>query len=338
MQKQKVILQIVFGVLVASFFLWLTYRKNPDQTLELLLKTNVSLFVLGGFATIAGNIIRAWRWNVFLKHSGESPQLNLATSFSCVMNGYVINTMLPRGGEVARCVQAARLYQIPLSTVLGTLVLERLLDVLAVLMLFVWMFAHYAKTTIKVNNWLWGQVFEPALRGKGNAATVTAFLLLTLFFVLIAVVVKKKFVSTDSVKKAFKKFLLGFSMLSQPSAYMGVLFSSAALWLCYGLSYYLVFFSQDIGHHYSLGLSDAFAVMAIASLGMVVPTPASAGTFNFFCQKALVLMFGVNNIEAGAYAAVYFLCNLGFVWIGALFGFLSFYIQSGFHKNKTKTS
>ena len=101
------------------------------------------------------------------------------------------------------------------------------------------------------------------------------------------------------------------------SAYGAIALSSLMLNLGYGAMIYCAFLAFDLQATYNLGVEAALAVLAISSLGMVVPTPAGTGTYHKFFSEGLILLFAVPAVPALACAtALHAIGNLTYLAIG----------------------
>ena len=72
---------------------------------------------------IVSHVLRAYRWKLLLEASG-SP-LTVTRSLAALFIGYIANLAVPRLGEVSRCLVLKRTNLIPVTSSLGTVVMER---------------------------------------------------------------------------------------------------------------------------------------------------------------------------------------------------------------------
>ena len=118
--------------------IWLSLRGMTGENKgEYLLKTWQAaekgwLIVMAVIAVIS-HLLRAERWRMLLEPSGNKSQLNY--SFLSLMVGYLVNLVIPRGGEVSRCYNLYKLDETPVDTSFGTVVIERIVDVACLLIL-----------------------------------------------------------------------------------------------------------------------------------------------------------------------------------------------------------
>ncbi|MBC8046189.1 MAG: flippase-like domain-containing protein, partial [Fimbriimonadaceae bacterium] len=127
----KFIVFLGFGI----FLLWLIMRNvDEDQKAEIkesFLHANYWWVLLSVAIGILSHVLRAVKWKMMLEPLGKSPRL--LTTFYSVMIGYLVNMAIPRLGEVTRCGILQRYEKIPFDKSLGTLVVERSIDLLSLI-------------------------------------------------------------------------------------------------------------------------------------------------------------------------------------------------------------
>jgi glycosyltransferase 2 family protein len=122
------------GVFSSVVFLTLAVQQvDWARTAATLREANWILASLGVGAALAAIVAFAFRWRLLLSSTAE---LSVRDAFAYIMIGYLANIVFPlRMGEVARAVLLGRRHGIKASVVFGSVVLERTLDVLTILML-----------------------------------------------------------------------------------------------------------------------------------------------------------------------------------------------------------
>jgi glycosyltransferase 2 family protein len=135
LQALKLLLFISIGLLLV----WLSIRgldeETKKQTVEAFKKANYTWVFLSIVVGILSHWSRAVRWNMLMQPLGHSPRTS--NTFFAVMVGYLANYAFPRLGEVTRCSLVSRYEKVPLNEALGTVVAERIIDVITMLTLFV---------------------------------------------------------------------------------------------------------------------------------------------------------------------------------------------------------
>jgi hypothetical protein len=224
--------------------------------------------------------------------------------FSATMVGYLVNNVVPRAGELVRPYALAKVETLSTSSVLGTVVVERILDMLALLSLLVSLPIVYDGPLNESFPWL-------TQSGKITAAV------LGVFMAIMAVLVFRRKIAdrligavirlfperiADKSKRLADSFLDGFLIMKHPRNFFGVVVSSLLIWLMYVLMTYTSF--QIFGLEQWLGMRAAVVVLAISSIGVALPTPGATGTYHFFTMQTLVGLFSISDELALSYATV----------------------------------
>ncbi|MBL7969916.1 MAG: flippase-like domain-containing protein, partial [Prolixibacteraceae bacterium] len=121
----------VLGILI----FWVVYKDQDMDRIKSILSNDVNYFwiIVSLFLGLLSHVSRTIRWNLMIEPLGRKPRM--LNTFLAVMVGYLMNLALPRMGEVSRCGVLARYEKIPFTKLVGTVVLERLIDVLMLLLL-----------------------------------------------------------------------------------------------------------------------------------------------------------------------------------------------------------
>ena len=128
--------RLALGIGVSGFFIWLVLRGvDPAEVIEQISQANVWYFLASIFVGTAGYFVRALRWKVLLHPL--KPDTALRSRFAGVSIGFAINNLIPaRVGELARAFALTRVEPITLSGSVGSLVVERFLDSIVLVTLF----------------------------------------------------------------------------------------------------------------------------------------------------------------------------------------------------------
>jgi len=264
-------------------------------------------------AFMLSNLSRALRWNMLIHPLGYP--VKLFNTFWATMAGYFANMALPRMGEVVKPGLVSRYEKVPLETLMGTIVVDRILDVIMLLGLI-------GLTFLLELDRIWEFVSSSAVPGGGGITSLLTnkWVLLTGVLgvvVLIALLVfRKKLVETALFKK-LKTILLGFwegilsiRKLENPILFI---FHTLFIWLMYYLMTYLCFFA--FAPTANLPLLAGLTVFVFGGLGMVIPAPGGMGSYQYLVTQALIL-YGVDGDNAFSFSMIIFVtvsfCNIFF--------------------------
>ena len=131
----KKTLKIVLPILLGAFILYWVYRDfDFSRVREVLLHdTDWGWMLLSLVPGVLSHVFRGWRWKQTLEPLGASPRRG--SCVDAIFLSYAANLVLPRVGEVSRCGVLARHDQVSFAQSLGTVVTERLIDTLCILLI-----------------------------------------------------------------------------------------------------------------------------------------------------------------------------------------------------------
>jgi len=283
---------------------------------------NANLFWVGisMLCGVLSHVARALRWNLLLQPMGyrASPW----ASFHAVILGYLVNMVLPRVGEITRPAVLSKVENIPFNKLVGTVVVERVVDLLITLLIAVAIFFIQFQTISDFVTQLFADFNTQNAFLYGGIATV---LLIGLY---IAYKNRHWFYKLPIIGK-FQSFIEGlldgmktvFS-LEQKGLFI---FYSIFIWVMYFLMPFFIFYALDGTAH--LGASAGLTVLLFGTAAMIVPIPGGVGTFEFMVPAALAL-YGISPLIAKSYAiithAIQFMVILG---VGA-FSIIYFLIKN----------
>ncbi len=294
-KKLLTILQYLFFLGLGVFLVWWSIHKMGDKNWQecktALKSARFILFIPVFFILVASHVSRAIRWKILMKPMGYSPRL--VNTFFAVMVGYLANLAVPRLGEVLKCTILGKYEKVPADKLVGTILVERAVDVVSLLIVFIiaivsqaTIIGAYAKTTIR-NNFLSGNS-----EGIFIKLIVLTTVLVALFFLLKFIF--RKYSDIGIVKKInmlFRGVGAGLSSIKNLENKTAFIFHSVFIWSCYAAGTYLGFFV--IPETSGLPIAAAFPVLAFASIGMII-TPGGIGSYQWFIMGVMVL-YGIDE-------------------------------------------
>ncbi|MBS1494544.1 MAG: flippase-like domain-containing protein [Bacteroidetes bacterium] len=279
---------------------------NFDDLVNELKKTNYFLAIAGGLVgVLIGSYFRALRWRYFLNPIKEN--ISMKNLFPPIMIGYMLNSVIPRGGEFTRPIILARNEDISKAASFGTILVERIFDVLSVLGAFgISLFAFRDKLGAAFPEY---NVEKIALISSLGTLAVIVFIIVVIFNFeksehIIEKITSKFFPEKFQIKikKFFSSTMSGFLFIKYPKDYLPIFIYTVLIWIMYLLSAYITFFACGINN---LNLVDANLVLTMITFAMFLPLPGnSAGAFHYICTGTLVNIFGIDREVAFGYATV----------------------------------
>ena len=290
--------RLIIGCLIGLVFLYLAGRKVDFGLMwEALDKVNYWLVLLAVPVIFFSHFLRALRWRYLMD---PIKRVDVASLFSALLIGYMANILMPAHlGELVRAYVLAKKREVSASSTFATIVVERIIDVFALLLLMVFAILLYP-----FPDWI----------NKAGYAMLVGTVGLFVFLILL----KKYFTFFERILKLFfgplpkglqerlmrgiERFVLGLVPLRSGRHYPVVAVLSVVIWACYGFIIHLVLYAFDFVSVYHLPWSTSLIVLVVTTLGIVVPSsPGYVGTYHWLCQISLA-MFGVPGGPALSFA------------------------------------
>ena len=333
--KKKIftILQYLLFLGLGIFLAWLSI-KDIDQEKRAQIRTAISharywlifpVFII----LIASHFVRAVRWKLLINSLGYHPKTQNA--FFAVMIGYMTNQAVPRLGEILKCTMLARYEKVPADKLIGTIILERIIDAITLLSIFAITLAIQPGLYTDLINAFFHSPHDPAKK-KIPGFLIAAILigLLALGIVLWMIIKKKNFSDVIALfKRIGKSVWQGISAVQHLKRRGLFLFYTIALWSLYFLGGYVGFYALQETEQY--GVKEAFAVLSAGSIGMIA-TPGGIGAYALLLKKTMEL-YGLQEGIALAFGWILWLVQTFVILIGGIFSFAAI---PYFNKRKEK--
>lgn len=308
-RSKNIVKFIVFTVVIVAL-MYLAFRDvNFDELLIQLKKANYLLALLASLiGVLIGGWLRAYRWKFFLEPVKD--RIRFRNLFSSMMIGYMMNSVVPKSGEVSRPVVLAKQEDISRAAAFGTIIAERIFDMISLFISFGFCLFYFRESIFDA----FGNDFEQyALYGSIVVFTgVVIIVVMILNFQRTEFFIEKYLTGflPEKIKPKVKEILVslinGFLFIKYPKNYFIIFFLSVLLWLSYVLSTYVMFFAFGI----DLNFLDANLLLTIITFTLVLPLPGnSAGAFHVVCTTVLVSIYSINKELALSYATVSHLLN-----------------------------
>lgn len=299
----KTILQYVIILAVTALLIWFSLRGlTGEDKGEYLLKTwrtaDKGWLLLMALIAMVSHLLRAERWRMLLEPSGYRGKLSY--SFLSLMVGYLVNLVIPRGGEVSRCYNLYKLEDTPVDTSFGTVVVERIVDVVCLLILIsIAFFLEWDKLIL---------FLETLPLSAQDASGVSKTLVyagagLLLLVLLVVVLVKRNRKLNAFFVRTWHGFKGGFLSIFKLKNKGLFIFYSLLIWSLYFLMSYTVILAFPETEH--LGIAAVFSLFAIGSIAMAVPLPGGTGSYHVLVPQGLVFLYHIPQADAVAFTFIF---------------------------------
>jgi uncharacterized protein (TIRG00374 family) len=318
--KQRIIsfLQYLFFLLLGIGLFYYTFTKFDIKTEDLwddISNLKYGWILLSLIVALFSHLSRAARWKMMLKPLGYD--IHYQNSFFGVMVGYLFNTAIPRSGEVARCTFVRKYEKIPVSVLLGTVVMERVLDIILFLIFVLIAFILQGKVLANYFNNIYFQ---------GNSNNSTTY---TTLYILAALIIigtptfyylyKRELLpdflheKLSNLAGGFKQGLISVFKVENPILFI---LHTVFNWFCFYLMNYLCLYAFEPTA--KLGPTIGLMVFVFGTFGVMLPTPGGVGTYQAMVTNILHI-YGVNGKSAFFLSNIIFISQTIFnILIGAL--------------------
>lgn len=319
-QFLKFLAFFVLGVLL----LWLAFRNIDFRSLGKGLKEAKYIWlILSILFSIFAYISRARRWTLLIYPLGHKP--SLINTFYAMMTGYLANMALPRIGEISKCVALGKKENIPIDRLLGTVVIERTIDFLSLLMIMIIMIFVDGNTLgpFLLDN-VWAPMQDKLSEIFGFAWIFWILIAFTGISVLYLVYIfRKKLRKIRFFSKVFDTawgITHGLKTITVLQHKWEFIFHTLFIWVNYTLMTWVVVFAVKSTSH--LDLADGIFLLVIGGLAMSAPVQSGLGAFHFIISRGLLVIYGIPLEDGLVYAILAHESQLVF---GAIVGFYSLY-------------
>lgn len=304
----KRILQIAVIAALTVFFLWLFLRNANLREVGAILGRSGLRWVLAGFlVNILALIFRTIRWRTLLEPTDPPPFY--ATFFANAV-GYMSSIVLPiRASDLARPVLLSRRTSHRFSGALGTILCERVLDLTAILLMFVFFAA------LRWDEFSHDRTIGPWFYIVRAGAITSAVILVALWSFLVGLrfgreairrmhewlgrFVPRRF--RDSWMHFFDTFAETLRITKYPRAFGLVVLCTVITWTCLTAQFWFA----TMAVHEPLPYDASFFVTGVTTVGLAIPTPGGIGGFHKACQLVLTRFYAF-TVDASVAVAVLF--------------------------------
>ncbi len=297
MRWQSVLVFLLSVALIA----WFLSGVDLHELERVLARAHPGWIAAGVASVLLTYVMRAVRWQVLLSPivSGKRT-VSFRNSFRITVMGFTATNLLPgRLGEILRPYLIAKVEPVSMAAALATILIERLMDMAAIMLLFG---VFLIMTSAQVG---------PDVKWVGAVASGTAVLALgLLIFGAGHPDVLRRWSNgftrrlpariADVAGRFAHTLVDGLLVMRQPRAVLGAVALSVLLWLSIALTIWFSALALDL----TLAFPDTFLVVMYLVVGVAVPVPSGVGSYHFMYQLAVTSMFHVSRDVAAAAAIV----------------------------------
>jgi glycosyltransferase 2 family protein len=301
----KAIRSVVF-LLIGILLIWIAFRGISFRDLSaILLKANYSWLIVSVVISIGGFAIRSRRWMLLMEPLGQMPSFK--NTYHSVLTGYLANMLFPRLGEVSRCAALSKKEGMPFDKLIGTVILERTIDLISVLIIMAFLLVYGSSSS---GAFLTENIFKPMNTRLSVWFGFSGVLYIILTAVLAGIVYlifkfRDKLSNHRLFKKAFR-FMSGIAdglkTIAGLKRKWEFIILTILLWSAYLLMAWVPVFCLESTS--GLDLGAGIFILVIGSLGMAVPVQSGIGAFHWIVSRGINFVYGIPLDQGLAYATI----------------------------------
>lgn len=255
------------------------------------------------FFSVISHVLRAYRWNLLLSPIGYT-HLSTWRTFKAVMIGYLANLVAPRVGEITRCGVMKREDNVNMSASIGTVVAERLFDLLMLAsLIFLGLILEFDKLSGFFIDFFDSKSDGLSLSPEAlNLFIVFGFILVILLITLwwFRERVKRKPLYFK-VRSFIREMMNGFTSVLRLENKFGFWTSTLLIWLLYFVMAFVLFYSIESTSH--LGFIAGLSVLIMGGIGMSAPVQGGFGVYHILVGSIL-LTYGIAEKDGYFFATL----------------------------------
>ncbi len=290
---RNLVMKIIPPLLLGGAILYWMYRDFDFQRISDVLwhEMNWTWMLLSFPFGILAQMMRGWRWKQTLEPMDM--KVRSSVSVNSIFLSYAVSLVIPRIGEFTRCGVLKRWEGTSFSKALGTVVTERAVDTLTVML--------YSGIILLFQLSIFGTFFRKTGTSLDNI--LSSFSLMGWFVTLVCGaaallllhLLLKNLSIYNKVKTTLGDIWEGVLSLRNIRSLPLYLFYTVGIWGCYFLHFYLTFFCFDFTA--DLGIGCALVAFIVGNFAVIVPTPNGAGPWHF-AVKTMLILYGVQDEQA----------------------------------------
>ncbi|MFB6307420.1 MAG: lysylphosphatidylglycerol synthase transmembrane domain-containing protein, partial [Flavobacteriales bacterium] len=256
-------------------------------------KANFFWIILSMICGLLAFFSRGIRWIYLIESMGY--KAGTGNSINAVIVSYLANLAFPRIGEITRCTALNQVDEVPVSKLFGTIILERAIDMLMLLLL--------VTLTVLLNIEVFGGFFMDMLAQKKAQTNIPShylFIGLSILFGVLLVIflfrkkitklalINKLLLLWENVKEGLR------TILNMKKNKLAFFIHTVFIWTMYYLMTYLCIFSLEATA--DLSMSESLFLMVAGGLGMIAPTQGGIGAYHLMIKGGLGVLGFVEEI------------------------------------------
>lgn len=286
LRKLLSLIKILVPILLAVVLIYIAF-KNVDFNAfwDNLSRVNFNWVMVSLAISVIPYVARAYRWNILINALGYRTKLYPTTL--AIVIGYFANLAVPRLGEVVRCGFLQRTSKVPFTVSVGTVITERIVDLITLLILLVIaLILEFDVLSSFLGPYLSNPDFASIYWTLGALSIAGGIGVVVLWLFML----QGKF---PKLQNLVKELVSGMLAIRKIKNLPGFLVATVIMWVVYFLMSYLIVFSLASTSH--LGLDAGLLLLVTGGIAIAIPVQSGFGTYHTLVT-ALLLVYGIPEV------------------------------------------
>lgn len=284
--KAKKTVKYILSFALAAVLVWFAFRKVDWTAFLDGLKETRWIWIPAFFAASIGALVfRALRWKMLLRPLDGSTRTLSVWDANNV--GNLANVVLPGSGEFVRCGYVCK--KAGYDAVLGTAVVERACDMLAIVLLFV--------LALVIDGARFGDFFKESILSPASGRLSLWWIALTALLVVSLAIwavfhFRKRNAFCGKLAAFMEGLWRGIGSISRMDNKIGFILYTICIWLMYVLMSWCII--KAVPALDVLGMADALFISAVGNIASVIPVPGGIGAYHYLVALTLSSLYGAS--------------------------------------------
>ncbi len=316
-KKLKNHIKILLPISVGVFCIYFSFRNiSFTDFTKYFFEINYLWVFVGIFLGALSHISRSYRWKYLIEPLGY--KLGFINSVLAVFSAYLINYTIPRAGDIARATMISKYEKIPLDKTLGTIVAERAVDVICILIIIaIGLIFEFQKISDKIISFIEGK----------QLSTIFIYIVILILTIIITYGIIKKSKYQKSISNFFLGVIQGLTVIFKMEKRIAFVLHSIFIWLMYVLMFWAT--SMAFVELYEVAFYQFMISFTLAALSIMLSN-GGIGIYPLAVEESLG-WYGIQSTTGLAFGWVSWLSQTMMV---VIFGGLSIFILPFINRNK----
>jgi uncharacterized protein (TIRG00374 family) len=322
-------IQYAFFLCIGAMLCWLFFKNiNITELISDLKGRELSWFYAVIIITTLVYVVRCLRWKMLIESNNH--QVTLLNLFAALSIGYFVNLVIPRLGEITRCLSIKKKHQIPFTELIGTVIIERAVDIISLIIFLLLTLLLQFNIIIEFVHQNIITPFYQTFSGKITSqkliyTAIGILVILSLFYLFLKFKKRIKEKTPFFIQQFIEGLKHGLTSISKLKQKKIFIFYTALIWLGYYLMTYFWFFVFK--DHTFLSWGVCLSIVAIGTIGRSVPIQGGGIGAYHFLVTGVVVLYGGNEAFGKSLATLIHAGQTLFTFFMGIIGLLIFYLN-----------